>query len=337
MPTHPNRAGGKAIKIARRAFLHRAAGVAALAALPRIARARLYPTRPVRIIVPLPPGSAPDIQARIYAEQLGKLWGAGAIVVNRAGGGGAIGTQALLSAPPDGHTLLYAVSSIFVVLPAQRDRPSFDVNRDLIPIGLTSNQGFVLAASSKLGINTLGELITLAKKEPYKLIIGTNPAGSLPHLAALLFVQTSHAPLTVVPSYGGTNDAIREIMGGRVHVVIEGLPALRGALDAGDLKALAIMSHERTPAAPDIPIAAETVPGLFAFGWGALVAAKGTPPAVVEQLTEDLRKVVDDRETHERLERIGLPPFRPTFGADLARFIEVEQKLWWPIVKAELK
>jgi tripartite-type tricarboxylate transporter receptor subunit TctC len=325
------------MKIARRAFLHRAAGVAALAAVPRIARARLYPTRPVRIIVPLPPGSAPDIQARIYAEQLGKLWGAGAIVVNRAGGGGAIGTQALLSAPPDGHTLLYAVSSIFVVLPAQRDRPSFDVNRDLIPIGLTSNQGFVLAASSKLGINTIGELITLAKKEPYKLIIGTNPAGSLPHLAAVLFVQTSHAPLTVVPSYGGTNDAIREIMGGRVHVVIEGLPALRGALDAGDLKALAIMSHERTPAAPDIPIAAETVPGLFAFGWGALVAPKGTPPAVVEQLTEDLRKVVDDAETHERLERIGLPPFRPTFGADLARFIEGEQKLWWPIVKAELK
>jgi tripartite-type tricarboxylate transporter receptor subunit TctC len=166
-------------------------------------------------------------------------------------------------------------------------------------------------------------------------LIGTNPAGSLPHLAALLFVQTSHAPLAVVPSYGGTNDAIREIMGGRVHVVIEGLPALRG--DAGDLKALAIMSLERTPAAPDIPIAAETVPGLFAYGWGALVASKGTPLAVVDQLTEDLRNVVDDSETHERLERLGLPPFRPSFGADLARFIEGEQKLWWPIVKAELK
>ena len=325
------------MKVARRAFLHLAVGLAGFAALPRIARAQGYPTRPVRIIVPLPAGSAPDIQARIYAEQLSKLWGRGVVVENCPGGGGKIGTQAVLSAAPDGYTLLYAVASIFVVLPAQRDKPSFDVNRDLIPIGLTSNSGFVLAVSSKLGINTLGELIALAKREPYKLIIGTNPTGSLPHLAAALFVQMSNAPLTVVPSNGGTNEAIREIMGGREHVVIDALPALRGALDAGDLKALAIMTREKASAASDIPIAAETVPGLFALGWSALFTPKGTPAAVVRQLTDDLRKVIESTDTNDRLQRVGVTPFRPTFAADLTHFIEDEQKLWRPIVGAELK
>lgn len=325
------------MNVPRRTFLHLAAGLAGFMALPEIARAQGYPTRPVRIIVPLPAGSAPDIQARIYAEQLSKMWGRGVIVENRPGGAGVIGTQAVLSATPDGYTLLFAVASIFVLLPAQKDKPGFDVNRDLIPIGLTSNSGFVIAASSKLGIKTLGELITLAKSEPYKLIIGTNPAGSLPHMAAVQFVQMSQAPLTVVPSNGGTNEAIREIMGGRVHVVIDALPALSGAIDAGDLTALAIMTHEKVPSEPKIPIAAETVPGLFALGWSALVAPKATPPAIVRQLTDDLHKVINSPETNDRLQRVGVMPFRPAFGSDLTHFIENEQKLWQPIAEAELK
>jgi tripartite-type tricarboxylate transporter receptor subunit TctC len=154
------------------------------------------------------------------------MWGQQVIVENRPGGGGVIGVQAVLSAAPDGYTLLHAQASIFTVLPAQMDKPKFDVDRDLVPIGLTANEPMVFAVSPKLGINTLAELITSAKRNPYKFIIGTNPAGSLPHLAATLFVRLSQAPITVVPSTGGTNEAIREIMGGRVHAVIESLPGL---------------------------------------------------------------------------------------------------------------
>jgi tripartite-type tricarboxylate transporter receptor subunit TctC len=321
------------MKLTRREFLHLAAGAAALPVLPRAARAQAYPSRPVKIVEPLPPASAPDIKARIIAAQLTKMWDRQVIVENRPGGGGAIAVHAVLSALPDGHTLLYAVSSVFTVLPAQKSKLTFDVNRDLIPIGLTANEGMAFAVSAKLGVNTLGELITLAKRDPYKFIIGTNPAGSLPHLAATLFVRLSQAPMTVVPSTGGTNDAIREIMGGRSHAVIEGLYGLRGAIDAGDLKALAIMSRERVPTAPDLPTAAETVPGLIALGFSALVAPKGTPGAVVRQLSEDLRKVLEDPDTRARFEKIGGTPFHPIFAADLERFIASEQMQWWPIVR----
>src|SRR5262249_4743518 len=162
------------------------------------------------------------------------------VVENRPGGGGALGVQAALAAPADGHTLLATVASVFTVLPAQRDKLPFDVNRDLVPIALTSNEGMVFAASSKLGVNSLAEFIALAKAQPHKLAIGTNPWGSLPHLAARLFVKLTEAPITIVPySTGGTNEAIREILGGRVHAVIEGMPGLKGHLDGGDLKALA--------------------------------------------------------------------------------------------------
>ena len=174
----------------------------------------------------------------------------------------------VLAAAPDGYTLLAASGSTFLILPAQKDNLPVDVNRDLVPIGLTGKAGLLLAVSPKLGVNSLAELIALAKKEPHTIVIGTNPAGSLPHLAARLLVELSKAPFTVLPyATGGTNEAIRDILGGRVHAVIESRPGLKGVLDSGDLKALAIMSSERHEKFPDLPAAAETVPGLTAVGW----------------------------------------------------------------------
>ena len=219
------------------------------------------------------------------------------------------------------------------ILPAQKDKLPIDVNRDLVPIGLTGIEGLLLAVSPKLGVNSLAELIALAKKEPHTIVIGTNPAGTLPHLAARLLVERSQAPFTVLPyATGGTNEAIRDILGGRVHAVIESRAGLKGALDSGDLKALAIMSGERLPTIPDLPTAAETVPGLTAVGWQALVAPKGTPEAIIQQLREDLRKVLQDPQLQTRLAQIGTP-FQPMSTTDVIRFIETEQKLWWPIVK----
>jgi tripartite-type tricarboxylate transporter receptor subunit TctC len=308
--------------------------VALMCCSPAIAQEK-YPSRPVKIIHSLPAGSAPDVRIRIVAEQLTKMWGQQVVVENRPGAGGLIGAQALLAAAPDGYTLLAAPGSTFVILPAQKDNLPVDVNRDLVPIGLTGIEGLLLAVSPKLGVNSLAELIALAKREPHKIIIGTNPAGTLPHLAARLLVDLSKAPFTVLPySTGGTNEAIKDILGGRVHAVIEARLGLKGALDSGDLKTLAIMSSERHQTFPDLPAAAETVPGLTAVGWQALLAPKGTPEAIIQQLREDLRTALEDAHVQTRLAQVGATPFRPMPAADLIRFIEADQKLWWPIVKS---
>jgi putative tricarboxylic transport membrane protein len=291
-----------------------------------------YPSRPVRIILTLPAGSAPDIRIRVIANQLTAIWGKQVVIENRPGGGGALGVQALLAAPAEGHTLLATVGSVFTVLPAQRDKLPFDVNHDLVPVALASNEGMVFAVSPKLGINNLAELIALAKREPDKLVIGTNPWGSLPHLAARLFVKLSGAPMTVVPSTGGTNEAIREILGGRVHGVIEGRPGLKANFENRDLKALAIMTRERVTVLPDLPTAAETVPGLVAVGWVGIFAPREMPHAIVQRLAASVRQAMEAPEVKTRLEQTGTP-YQPLFTDDFARFIEAEQKLWWPIVR----
>jgi tripartite-type tricarboxylate transporter receptor subunit TctC len=317
----------------KRALLAGMAATGVGLAIGQPASAQTYPTRPVKIIVPLPAGSAPDVRHRLIAQALTQLWGQQVIVENRPGGGGIIGTRALLSEQPDGHTLLAALASIYMILPAQNDKLPFDVNKDMIPIGLTAYEGLVMACSPKLGVNTLADFIALAKKMPDKLVIGTNPAGSLPHITAKLFVDMTKTGIAVVPySTGGTNDAIRDIMGGRVHAVIDGWASLRGAIESKDLTPLAILSPKPVAMLPNLPAAAATVPGFTSIGWQALTARRGTPEPIVRVLGDSLRKVLDDPQLQKRLEDTG-PEFQPLYGAELTRFIQDERKFWLPLAK----
>jgi tripartite-type tricarboxylate transporter receptor subunit TctC len=299
----------------------------------KLALAQSYPTRPVKLIVPLPAGSAPDVRHRLIAQALSQLWGQQVVVENRPGGGGLIGTRAALGETPDGYTMLAALASVYTILPAQNEKLPFDVNNDMIPIGLTSYEGLVFACSPKLGVSSLPEFIALAKKNPDRYVIGTNPAGSLPHLAAKLFVDLTQTAIAVVPySTGGTNDAIRDIMGERAHAVIEGWAGLRGALEAGNLKALAILSPKPTELLPNLPTALGTVPGFTAIGWQALTLRKGAPEAIVRKLSDDLRKVLDDPQLKTRLLETG-PEFQSLYGPELTRFTQDEQKYWLPLAK----
>jgi tripartite-type tricarboxylate transporter receptor subunit TctC len=294
---------------------------------------RTYPTRPVKIIVPLPAGSAPDVRHRLIAQALTQLWGQQVIVENRPGGGGIIGTRALLGEQPDGHTLLACLASIYMILPAQHEKLPFDVDKDMIPIGLTAYEGLVMACTPKLGVKSLDEFLAVAKKMPDKLVIGTNPAGSLPHITAKLLVDVTKTAITVVPySTGGTADAIRDIMGGRVHAVIDGWASLRGGIESKDLTPLAIMSPKPTDLLPNLPVAAATVPGFASIGWQALTARRGTPEPIVRVLGESLRKVLDDPQLQKRLQETG-PEFQPLYGTELTRFIQDEQKFWLPLAK----
>lgn len=317
----------------KRAFIGGVAATGFSLSTSQPALAQAYPSRPVKMIVPLPPGSAPDVRHRLIAQALTEVWGQQVIVENRPGGGGIIGTRAFLGEQPDGHTIFAALASIYMILPAQHEKLPFDVNNDMIPIGLTAYEGLVMACSPKLGVSSLAEFIAAAKKTPNKLVIGTNPAGSLPHITAKLFVDLTGTAITVVPyATGGTGDAIRDILGGRVHAVIDGWASLRGAVDSKDLTLLAIMSPKPTPSLPQLPVAAETVPGLISIGWQALTVRKDTPLVVVSALESNLRKILQDEKLQKRLQETG-PEFQPMFGAELTRFIQDEQKFWLPLAK----
>jgi tripartite-type tricarboxylate transporter receptor subunit TctC len=297
------------------------------------ASAQTYPTRPVKMIVPLPPGSAPDVRHRLIGQALTGALGQQVVVENRPGAGGLIGTRAFLNEPPDGHTLFAALASIYMILPAQHEKLPFDVNNDMIPIGLTAYEGLVMACSPKLGVSSLAEFIALAKKMPDKLVIGTNPVGSLPHITAKLFADLTNTSITVVPySTGGTSEAIRDILGGRVHAVIDGWASLRGAVDSKDLTPLAILSPKPTPSLPNLPVAVTTLPGFTSIGWQALTVRAGTPEPVVRVLESSLRKVLGDPQLQKRLQETG-PEFQPMYGAELTRFIQDEQKFWLPLAK----
>lgn len=303
----------------------------ACAFISKVPAQEAYPARPIKIVVALPAGSGPDIRVRIIAEALGKGLGQQLVIENRPGGGGIPGAQAVVSATPDGYTLLASQSSIFTILPAQKEKLPFNPRTDLVPIGLIMSEGMMIAVSPKLKVDTLADLISKAKADPDKLVIGTNPAGSLPHMAARLIVAQTKAPIAILPyGSGGTNDAIRDIIGGRVHAVIEGITALKGAIDSGDLKRLAIMTAERVSTNPGLPTAAESVPGLRAIGWNVLAAPKGTPGAITQRLADDVRKALASPDVQRRIGEIG-SPFRPLFGAELESFIDGEQKLWLPI------
>jgi tripartite-type tricarboxylate transporter receptor subunit TctC len=317
--------------LTKRALLSGIVGSSLLALAP--ASAQTFPNRPVKMIVPLPAGSAPDVRHRLIAQALTQHWGQQVVVENRPGGGGIIGTRAVLGEPADGYTLLAALASIYMILPAQNDKLPFDVNNDLVPIGLTAFEGLVFVASPKLGVKSLSEFIELARKNPDKFVIGTNPAGSLPHITAKLFVDMSKTAIAVVPySSGGTADAVRDLMGGRVHAVIDGWASLRGGIESKDLTPLAILSPKPTDLLPNLPTAAPALPGFQSIGWQALAARRDTPEPIVRVLHDSLRKVLESPALQKRLLETG-PEFQPLYGDELLRFIQSEQKFWGPIAK----
>jgi tripartite-type tricarboxylate transporter receptor subunit TctC len=292
-----------------------------------------FPSRSIRVINPLPAGSAVDVIARMVGEQLTGLWHQPVVVENRPGAGGALAAQAVAGAPPDGYTLLVGAGTIFTILPAEQNKLTIDVNRDLVPLGLMGGGAMYIAVPPSLGVSSLPELIALAKSRPQEIVVGTNGAGSLPHFAALALAKMGNVPITIVPySTGGTMAAISDIMGGRVHATIESMSALRGALQAGDLKLIAVMSPERAGIFPDLPTAAETIPGLSAVGFISLAAPAGTPGYIVRRLSEGLRHALQTSIVKQRLDEFDMQ--RPILTPeDTKAYIENEEKLWWPLVR----
>jgi tripartite-type tricarboxylate transporter receptor subunit TctC len=288
-----------------------------------------YPSKPVKIIMPSAAGNGPDVIGRIVAEHLTQLWGQQTLVINRPGAGGLLAAQAAVSAQPDGYTLLQAISSTLLILPALQKLP-FDLERDLVPVGLVGEQPFVVAVAPSRGIKTLSELIALAQKRPAEIMYGAANRGSMPHLAGELFRTRAGIDVTFVP-YPSTSQTLHDIMGGQIAMIVESVSALAGSIEGGSLTPLAVTSAKRLPELPDLPTVSEVIPRFGAAGWFALMAPAGTPDLIVQKLNRDLRTVLLQPDVQKQFAKLG------TYGRGLSptetgEFIHAERQLWKPIV-----
>jgi tripartite-type tricarboxylate transporter receptor subunit TctC len=296
------------------------------------AQSEAYPARPVRIITHSAPGGAPDVQLRIVADRLSQLWGQQIIVLNQPGAGGAVAARMAAGAAPDGYTLYMPAASAFVTLPGLQPNLPLQVPRDFTAIAMIGEQPMFITVAPSLGVTTLPELIALAKKRPGEISFAATGRGTMTHLTGELLQERAGIKLLLVPYTGGVPQALNDVMGGRVAMVIDGLAALAGPIDGKIVKPLAVGSPKRLSNFPDVPAAAETLPGFNARGWAAIVAPTGTPDAIVRRVSDDLRKVMADPSVTERFATLGTYA-SPMTPAETTAFIQGEQGMWKTVLE----
>jgi tripartite-type tricarboxylate transporter receptor subunit TctC len=295
------------------------------------ALAQAFPSRTVTLVVPNPPGGAIDIQARIYAQKLQDLWGQPVIVDYKPGAGTLLGMEHVAKSAPDGHTLCLVVTPL-VILPALREKMPYDTLKDLAPVTLTGVSSIMIAASPTLRAGNIAELIALAKKQPGKLTYASPGLGSSMHLAGELLKMEAGIDLLHVPFKGGAQ-AYPELMAGRIDLQLDPTFGIYRHVKAGKMKAIAVTSARRDPAAPEVPTVGETLPGFNVLSINGIVAAGATPRELVSRISADLRKLLREPDTTRRLEELGIEPVGNSpeeFGA----FIKSEIERWKRVAKA---
>ncbi|MDM0066970.1 tripartite tricarboxylate transporter substrate binding protein [Variovorax sp. J31P207] len=294
------------------------------------AHAQEFPSQPIKLVVPLTPGGSNDVLARTLAEKLSGLWHQSVIVENRPGASGNIGADAVARAPAGGHTLLVAPNNVFVVNHSLS--PRLEAAKDLAPVTLLGTVPFVLVAGSSAKVGSVKELIELSKSRPAGLSYASSGIGSPHHLAAEMFRSMTGARMTHVPYKGGA-PAIVDLLGGQVDVQFGAINQLLPHIRDGKLKALAIVGNERVPLVPDVPTLAEAgVPGWQGEVWVGLAAPPRTPPAIIERLNRDVRKVLAQPEVQARMADQGIVLKGSTI-AQMAQTIEDDTKRWAEVIK----
>jgi tripartite-type tricarboxylate transporter receptor subunit TctC len=326
---------GHVMKLSRRQFLHLAASAAALPAGSRVARAQTYPSRPVTMVVPFPPGGSTDVIGRLLAERMRAALGQPIIVENVAGAGGSLGLGRVARASPDGHTIVVGQWNTFVVNGALYNLP-YDVRNDFEPVTLIAETPNVITARKNMPAKDLKELVAWLKANPEKVTLGHAGAGSSGHVAGVFFQNATDTRLQFVPYRGGA-PAMQDLVAGHIDlmagVATDALPQLR----LGNIKAYAITAKTRLASAIDIPTADEAgVPGLYFSQWYALFAPKGTPHSIVDKLTNTVVDALTEPKVRAQLAELSMQIFpreRQTPAA-LAAHQKAEIEKWWPIIKA---
>lgn len=310
-------------------------GAALLVVGPAIAQAQgTYPERPIRIVMPVPPGTALDVVMRVVAEQMSGILRQPVLVEPRPGAGGLLAAQAVAAAPADGYTLLGGAAGIFTILPGQNDKLPFDVGRAFTHVGMVVGRGAMfVAVPPRLGVTTFAEFAALARSRPGEIVIGTNGAGTLPHYAGLLLQKKGGLPVTLVPyNQGGTPAVVADVLGGRVHAIIEASFGLRGQLQSGDLHLIGVLADERDPDFAAVPTLAETLPGLTAVGFMSLAGSAQIPEGIVRRLNEALNQALASPPVRQRFAELGIPLSMVT-PAQASAFVEQQSRLWLPLVR----
>jgi len=306
-----------------------AASLFAALAGPAFAQAD-YPNRPVRLIIPFPPGGSNDVVGRVIAQHLGESLGKQVIVDNRAGAGGVIGTEVASKAAPDGYTLL-GISLAHAVNPWLYKLP-YDPIKAFAPIGIMGKGPVVLSVNPGLPVHSVKELVALAKSKPGDLQYASAGVGSFQHLSAELFKLTAGVDILHIPFKGG-GPAMTDVMGGHTKVLFSSLVQTTPHIKSGKLRALAVGGTERSPVLPDLPTVAEAgVPGYASENWWGIVAPAGTPAPIIEKLYQALTQAQDNPEAKKYFDAEGATIVKMSTVA-FGQFMVSEMDKWQRVVK----
>lgn len=292
-----------------------------------------FPSKPIRVIVPYPPGGPTDIMGRITADVLARRLSQNIVVDNRGGAATAIGAEMVARAPADGYTLLVSSETTFAVTPSLKERLPYDPEKDFAPISQLTTQPYVLAVTNALPVNSVTQLIDYAKANPGKVTYGSAGAGSANHLAGEMFAYAARINLVHVP-YKGNGPAIIDLIGGQISMMLGSISSLQPHGVSKKLRLVAMASVKRAPGAPDVPTFAESgMPGFHVSGWNAIVAPRGTPPAVIKRLHAEIVAGFAQPDIVEKLSKQSIEPVAST-PEQLAAHIRSERARYTKVIKA---
>ncbi len=297
-----------------------------------LASAQSYPTKPIRIVVPFPPGGATDILARDVAQKLTEAWGQQVIVDNRPGAGGNIGSELVAKSAPDGYTLEMGTVGTHAINASLYAKMPYDHVKDFVPVILVAGVPNVLVVNPAVPVNSVAELIAYAKANPGKLNFASSGSGTSIHLSGELFKVMAGVQMTHIP-YKGSAPALQDLLGGQVQLMFDNLPPSLPQIKAGKLRALAVTTATRAPALPDVPTIAEAgLPGFESSSWFGLLAPAGTPPAIVVKLNAEVAKWLATPDAKERLAKQGANAVGGS-PEDFEKHIAAETVKWAKVVK----
>jgi tripartite-type tricarboxylate transporter receptor subunit TctC len=298
-----------------------------------LAQTANWPTRPVRVVVPFPPGGATDIVGRAIAERLQATLGQPFVIENKAGASGNIGVADVARATPDGYTLVVGAAQTLTINPQLFGNLPFDPQKDLAPVAVVASVPNVLLASNKLPVKTPQELVAYARQNVGRLNYGSSSTGGTPHLSGELFKSMTGTFIVHVP-YRGSAPAMQDLVGGQIDLMFDNLPAALPQIRAGTVRALAVTTLQRSVSAPDLPTLDESgLKGFDSQGWFALLAPAGTPQSVLQRLNTAVNEILATSEFRERLLKVGADPV----GGSIEEFrqrLRTETERWGGVIRA---